>query len=210
MKSDISAYKSFIEAEKGQLINSNDLVVQEVKKMQQNQLNSDQQIKELSKELGEYKKIQSYVKAEILSEIKDIEIPYKYINTNVYLPDTGCIDVDIVRDSFVPMGSKVEFNDRWVSFSGTVGKQFNIDSLSMLNKLDVTIGYEKSKWYKKAEPTVTLNSYSPYSSVPYMNNLIVKEPKGRFIKKLVFGSILFSAGAVTNKIITNGFNQTNG
>ena len=73
--SNYSSLISYMEKEKEQMIQSNGLLVQEASIINQNLVSSTDKIKELSQEFNNYKKIQSDVKAEILSKIEGIVIP---------------------------------------------------------------------------------------------------------------------------------------
>lgn len=202
LRSDFDSVTTFTDKENDQLINSTNLLAQEVSEMNQNLLSSDEEIRKLSEELSKYKSIQSHVKAEILSEIRGIELPMTIIDREVptYISDSTFIHRDTISKYFTPIPSKVSFNDEWITFNATVGKSFTLDSLSMINKFDVTIGSKKEKWYNKSEPVVTLNSYSPYSSIPYVNNLVVEEPKGKILKKAITYAGIFTAGMLTNQL----------
>ena len=201
---DNQAMINYFEMEKEQLIQDRELLVQEVKTINQNVVSSDEEIKKLSKELSDYRVILSYTKAEILSEMKNIEIPYIVVDKPIYISDTGCTDNKIIKEHFIQVPSKVNFSDQWTSFSGTVGRDyFNLDSLSMLNKFDITIGErkvgKKLLVFNKYEPVVDLKSYNPYSSVPYMNNLTVEKRKNIGGKTLGY-AIVFMLGYATNKL----------
>lgn len=203
---DYRSMQAFHEGEKDQLISSYDLLAEEVKTINQNIVSSDEEIKKLSNDLKEYKSIQAYTKAEILSEIHGLEIGYTAPDTEiVYLPDTGCIDVEVVKENFIQIPQKVSFADDWISLDGTVTKKFILDSLSLLNKFDVTIGEKKTGKkllvFNKYEPVVELKSYSPYTSVPYINNITVEERKNKGIKRAGAFALVFVAGMLTPKII---------
>jgi len=201
--SNYSSLISYMEKEKEQMIQSNGLLVQEVSIINQNLVSSTDKIKELSQEFNNYKKIQSHVKAEILSKIEGIVIPIITIDKPIYLSDTGCTDNRIIKEKFIQIPSKVNFNDTWVSFNGTIGKQFTIDSLSMINKFDVTIGEKKVGKkllvFNKYEPIVELKSYNPYTTIPYVNNIIVDEKKGKIIKPITLIAVGFATGFLIRK-----------
>lgn len=196
--SDYSSLLSYMEKEKEQMIQSNDLLVQEISIVNQNLVSSTKKVKELSQQFDNYKKIQSHIKAEILSKIEGITIPVITIDKPIYLSDTGCTDNKIIKEHFIQIPSKVNFSDTWVSFNGTIGKQFTIDSLSMINKFDVTIGEKKvgkkMLIFNDYEPIVELKSYNPYTTIPYVNNIIVEEKKGKIIKPITLIAVGFATG----------------
>lgn len=201
--SDYFSLISYMEKEKEQMIQSNGLLVQEISIVNQNLVSSTKKIKELSQEFDNYKKVQSHVKAEILSKIEGIVLPVITIDNPIYLPDTGCTDNKIIKEKFIQIPSKVNFNDTWISFNGTIGKQFTIDSLSIINKFDVTIGEKKVGKkllvFNKYEPIVELKSYNPYTTIPYVNNIIVEEKKGKIIKPITLIAVGFATGFLIRK-----------
>jgi len=201
--SDYSSLLSYMGKEKEQMIQSNGLLVQEISIVNQNLVSSTKKIKELSQEFNNYKKVQSHVKAEILSKIEGIDIPILTVDKPIYLSDTGCTDNKIIKEKFIQIPSKVNFNDTWISFDGTIGKQFTIDSLSIINKFDVTIGEKKVGKkllvFNKYEPIVELKSYNPYTTIPYVNNIIVKEKKGKIIKPITLIAVGFATGFLIRK-----------
>jgi hypothetical protein len=200
-KEDYSSLISYMDKEREQLISSNNLLAQEVSIVNQNLVSSSNKIKELSNDFDDYKKVQSHVKAEILSKIEGITIPVITVDKPIYLSDTGCTDNKIIKEHFIQIPSKVNFSDTWVSFNGTIGKQFTIDSLSMINKFDVTIGEKKvgkkMLIFNDYEPIVELKSYNPYTTIPYVNNIIVEEKKGKIIKPIS----LIATGLVAGYLI---------
>lgn len=187
-----------MEKEKEQMIQSNGLLVQEISVVNQNLVSSTKKVKELSQQFDNYKKIQSHVKAEILSKIEGIVIPVVTVDKPIYLSDTGCTDNKIIKEHFIQIPSKVNFSDTWISFNGTIGKQFTIDSLFMINKFDVTIGEKKvgkkMLIFNDYEPIVELKSYNPYTTIPYVNNIIVEEKRGKIIKPITLIAVGFATG----------------
>jgi hypothetical protein len=58
---------------------------------------------------------------------------------------------------------------------------------------------EKEKWYKKSEPVVEMKSYNPYTSIPYLNNVVVKQPKSHW---LLSKPAMFVYGIATGLVIS--------
>lgn len=207
VSSDFDSVKNFMEQEKDQLIQTNGLMVQEIKTINQNLVSSDERIKELSKELSEYKEISSFTKAELLSEIKDITIEFEPDGTLViphYVPDTNCVPIDSVNKYYIQTPKKVRFSDQWVTFGATVNKNsLTLDSLSMINKFDITIGErvtgKKLLVFNKKEPVVDLKSYNPYTKVASLNNITVETKKAKPITKVLTAAGLIGIGFVAGK-----------
>lgn len=157
---------SFLEKERAELMTQRDMAVHSSIVMRQHLIQQDKAMKLLGGEFEKFKKLQSVVKAELLTEIKNIKVPY--VVDTVYNNDTAYIDTT----------NRFMLRDDWAMIDGRVMDNFVfIDSINFVNKFDVTVGYKKEKWFKKAEPVVVLNSYNPYTSVAYVNNIVVKEQK---------------------------------
>jgi hypothetical protein len=157
---------SFLEKENAQLISHRDMAVHESIRMRQHIISQDKAMNLLGKEFESFKKLQSVTKAELLTEIKNVKVPY--VVDTVYNKDTMYIDTT----------NRFMMNNEWASIDGRVFDNYVfIDSLRFVNKFDVAIGYKKKGLFKKAEPIVQLNSYNPYTTVPYVNNIVVKENK---------------------------------
>lgn len=205
---DYDAIVNYMENEKGQLISSNELLVQEIKTVNQNIVSSDEKIKELSEDLKEYKKINSYTKAELLTEIKGISVGYIPVQGEteyVYVPDTNCVPIDTLNKYYTQLPKGVEYKDDWISFNATAGKKlFTLDSMSIINKFDVTIGErvvgKKFLVFNKKEAVVDLKSYNPYTGVPYLNNIVVETKKTKPLTKLLTYAGIFGAGMITNQL----------
>lgn len=206
--SDYDSIVNYMENEKNQIMNSNDLVVQEMKTINQNLVSSDEKIKELSSELSEYKKINSYTKAELLTEIRGINVEYTLPEPSteyVYVPDTNCVPIDTLNKYYTQVPKKVSYNDEWMSFNGTVGlSKFSIDSLSLLNKFDITIGErvvgKKLLVFNKREAVVDLKSYNPYTGIPFLNNITVEPKKSKLLPKALSYAGIFFAGMIVQQL----------
>lgn len=181
LKEDFVSEKTFLENEKQQLMKERDLAVFDSEVQKQN-LISEKKAKELiGEEAEKYKKLHSFVKAELKTVIKGIDA--KYRDTVFFMIDRVLEEPEDTNMTFVP--KVFHYGDEWVNIDGTVKKRsVAIDSLTMINKFDVTIGWKKDGLFKKSKPVVELKSYNPYTSVPYVNNLVVKEKQKRpFLSK---------------------------
>lgn len=205
---DNQAIADFFELEKEQLMQDRNLLVQEIKTVNQNIVSSDDKIKELSEELKEYKKINSYTKAELLTEIRGISVGYIPVQGEteyVYVPDTNCVPIDTLNKYYTQLPKGVEFKDEWISFNATVGKKlFTLDSMKVINKFDVTIGErvvgKKFLVFNKKEAVVDLKSYNPYTGIPYLNNIVVEKKETKPLTKLLAYAGIFGAGMITNQL----------
>lgn len=181
---------SFTEQEQNETLDSDSLIVHELILMKQNIVDSKVANEMLREEFKGFKKFQSKVKAEMLTEISNITVEYTPLESEnelegITLSYGDYIHKDTVMANFVRIPRKIEMDCTWVSFYGTVGKNFTLDSLSVFNKFDVVLGYKKPdksfKFLRKSEPVLEFKSYNPYTSVPYINNLTVEKNNKSFL-----------------------------
>ena len=152
------------------------------------------------------------VKLESKSIVKDVELKYIYIHDTVYkerLVLNGELDTAFLNEHYLKIPAKVEMNNDWMSFNATIEKKFSIDSLSMYNKFDAYLGYKKPekplKFLRKSEPVLELRSYSPYTKVAYVNNIVVEDgKKGKF---LTSKPAMFLYGLGTGFILSKSINK---
>lgn len=199
------SYKATVNFHKGeaaQFKNSLDLKVADEFIMKQNIVSSEIANEQLKDEIKGFKNINSYMKMEVLEVIKNLEIKYSEANIKnpfegIILKDDEYLHKDDVAENFLrlPKTFKEESDSGWFYIAGVINKEsLTIDSLSMFNKFDATIGLKKSEkkfsWLRKKEPVVSLKSYNPYTKIVYVNNVVVDNDKGKV------GNILFSKPAM--------------
>ena len=186
MKTSYESIISFNEKENMQLKNSIDLKVSDAVVMKQKLTTNDIALRELKEELNGYKKLNSYLKTEVTTTIKNLEAKYNDLSKDqfdgVEIKDGSYIHVDEVDKHFLRVPKTFTTSSEWFTVHGTVKKQFTvIDSLSMFNKFDAIIGYKKPnkkfKLFRKKEPVVELKSYNPYTKINYVNNVVVSNNK---------------------------------
>lgn len=192
---------SFYEAEKNQFISRDSLRAQEIVDMRQNLVDEQTARVVLEKEFERFKSIKSHTRFESRFIIDTIQIVYSVPDTNILDMYDDYIPVDSVKKYFLQVPRHLKHTEDWFQFYGTVDvDHFMIDSLSVINKFDVTIGKKKSEkplsFLRKKELTVELVSYNPYSKTNYINNIVVEENK-----KNILAPISFSAGAATTFLI---------
>lgn len=204
----ISSYNAVIdfnEKENDQLKESLDLKVSDNFIMKQNVISEKVANQKFREELAEYKKINSYMKSEVVTSINNLEVKYKNLSKDQFdgidIKDGEYIHKDIVNKNFLRVPDTIYYNDDWMSLIGTINKQGAIiDSLYMFNKFDAVIGYKKPeknfKWLRKKEPVVELKSYNPYTKINYVNNVTVDNNKGK-VKNIFTSPIaLFAYGFI--------------
>ncbi len=212
-QSEHDAIMSFEENEKNALIKDNNLKAQEIVKMEQN-IVSERVAKEyVEKQFDGFRKIQSYMRVELLKSIKGIAIPFNEDPANEFngidLVDSSFVRIEDVEKNFMRVPKTISFYDEpWIQFDGKIVSAwggFEIDSLNVIDKLDAVFGYKKPdkkfKFFRRAKPVLELKSYSPYSSVPYVNNLTVKDNRSGLEKLLTSRAACFAYGFGVNTLI---------
>lgn len=181
---DVKAVNSFNEKEDDQVVKDTNLKVEDIELMKQNLMSEKAANELLKKEIESYKRIKSYVKAELVSAINNLRIDFSGAGEenipSTSLATDSTINLDTVNKYFVRVPKVFRHSDKqWFSLSGSVDKKgILFDTIQFINKFDVTIGYKKGKrFYNKSEPVVELKSYNPYTSVPYVNNIVVQQNK---------------------------------
>lgn len=211
LKAQYDAEKRFYEQEMLQLMDREKLAVQEAKEMNQNWINEAQARKILEKEYQSFKKIQSQTRAELITRLNNLEFVIQnsfdreHEFDGITIINDTCIHKDTVRSHFVRIPSLFSYKDTagWFSLSGqiTKNKTIFIDSLSLLNKFDATIGWKKPdksfKVFRKSEPVIELASYNPYTSIPYINNVVVEDSRSGLGKIFLSQPAIFVYGFIT-------------
>lgn len=197
LQKDAESMRNFYETEKNQLISRDSIKAQQLIDMEQNLMTEISAREILEEEFKRFKEINSHVRFESVTKIETLRVEYTNPNINILSDYTDYIPVDSVKKYFIQIPRDVVHQEQWFSFSGTVDKDhFMIDSMSFINKFDVTIGTKKSEkplaFLRKKEYTVELISYSPYSKVNYVNNIVIDDKKKNKLVPMAFG-----AGAIT-------------
>jgi hypothetical protein len=208
VKSSYETVLKYKEIEKQQLIKSDSLKAVEIKTIAQNQVSYADAIKHFEKEIKGFKRAQSLVKSEILTEIKGLSLDYDSTGgkfDGISINDSLYIHKDTVDAYFIRVPKNIDYSDDWLSFNATVDHKFKLDSLKTLNKLDIVIGYKKQEkplsFLRKKDPVVELKSYSPYSSVPYVNNVVFKEEKSKVSSIFTSRAAFFGYGFITSTVL---------
>lgn len=201
LKEEAQSISSFYEAEKNQQISRDSIQAQVIIDMQQNLVDEQTAMVLLKEEFERFKSIQSHVRFESITRVETLRVEYQHPDIDMLAGYEGFIPIDSVRKYFLQVPMDLVHNEDWFQFYGTIDRDhFMIDSLSFINKFDVTIGTKKSdkflSFMRKKEYTVELISYSPYSSVNYVNNIVVEDEKRNLVAPVSFG-----LGAATTFLI---------
>jgi len=212
MENSYESVINFKEAEKSQLKNSLDLKIEDSRVMQQHIISQDVALNQFKKEFKDYKKVNSYLKSEVISTIRGLEAKYDSVKKDdfagITIADGGYISKKDVAKNFLRIPANFEYKDEWLSLNGTVNKKSTtIDSLSMFNKFDAIIGYKKSDksfgWLRKKDPVVELKSYSPYTKITHVNNVVINDKKSKTKNILLSTPAVFIYGLIGGGILLN-------
>lgn len=195
LQRDAESLNNFYETEKLQQISRDSIEAHQMIDMQQNLMSEISARMILEEEFERFKEITSHVRFESVTKIETLRVEYTNPNIDILADYSQYIPIDTVKKYFIQVPRDVIHKEQWFSFGGSVdADHFMIDSLSFINKFDVTIGTKKSEksfaFLRKKEYTVELTSYNPYTSVNYVNNVIVDNEKKS--KALPFGVALGS------------------
>jgi len=198
LERDIDSQKNFYETEKNQLISRDSIQAKQLIDMKQNIMLETSAREVLEKEFERFKTISSHVRFESITRVETLMVAYNEPNINILADYTDYIPVDSVKKYFIQIPRELIYDDNWFEFYGTVDKDhFMIDTLSFINKFDVTIGKKKSDksfaFLRRKEYTVELVSYNPYTLVNYVNNIVVEKKD----KSPLSLPLAFSAGAIS-------------
>jgi len=204
---------AFKDGERNQIKKSLDLKVQDSFSMAQNIMTNEIALEQLKRELDGYKSITAYLKSEVTTTLRSLEAKYDTNGVDEFdgavFHDGNYLHKDYVSKNYIRVPRGFKYNDEWTKFSGTIRKGSTMmDSLSIFNKFDATIGYVKPdtmkwKWFKKPIPVVELNSYNPYTKINYVNNVVVKKDKTDVGNILLSKPAMFIYGLIGGKVLLN-------
>lgn len=202
LERDLKSTYNFLDIEKTQSISRDSVHAHDIKVMEQNIMSEEAARMLLEKEFERFKEIQSHVRSEITTRIDTFFIPYDSSTNDIILDYDGYMPIDTVRKYFVQIPKGVNYADTWLAFSGSIDSiGLSIDSMSMINKFDITIGWKKPdkpfKFLRRKQPIAEIVSYNPYTKVNYVNNIVVDKKTGNiFTSKAAFAIYGATAGII--------------
>lgn len=162
--------------------------------------------KELKEELKGYKDGSSLTETVISSVANDIiiEIHDTFYVDSVKLRSLGCECADSLLKEFRKKKVFYNFRDEWLNIVGhhTYNK-VSFDTISFRNEFDVIIGSKREKWYKRRNQVVELKSYSPYTEVVYVNNVVTKDSKTKYQRIFKSKPAYFFYGILGGFVLNN-------
>ncbi len=169
--------------------------VNDIKDQNQNQVATIEDIESIHAQMEDLKYINALIKTELHTKIQG-NIGYRY--DTVYLSNNmeEYIPRDSVKKYFLPKGTTASDSTLWYDINITLNDSLQIDSLKVRDKIDVILAYKKPKWWKLKEPVVRIQSYSPYTDIGYVNNLVVEDEKSKFAKIMTSKPMMVFYGSV--------------
>lgn len=202
-KNSYNALLEFERKEKDQLIQDKNLQASAIEQMNQNIVSQNEAMRYLGDQVEDYKRLTSYMKAELKTEIKNLKIDFSGGEIPPTVFNDSCVHVDTVKMNYTRIPRYFSISDQWSSISGSVDKSGIVfDSISFINKFDVTIGKKKTG-FMKSEPVIELKSYNPYTSIPYVNNIVVTGDKTLWFNTR---AAWFGYGFITSFVINKKIN----
>jgi hypothetical protein len=203
LKQTMESMTAYFEKEKESIFAGEELIAQDVKDMKQLFVSATKDLEFLKKQYSNFSRIESVIKTELTSSVTDVKIPI--VRPQIHFSDS-LIPRDIVNQFYIPKNSKSSYSDDWIDLAFTLGDSLSVDSIVTRNKIDAVIGWKKSEkslsFLRKKEPTVEIISYSPYSKIGYVNNLIVKDSESKFKKFIKSPPFLIGTGVLGGIIIS--------
>lgn len=124
------------------------------------------------------KKIKSQVKTITKLRIDSVYIEFK---------DTLLVTDTIYSKGVIRVPKRFEYGETYFNIKGIIlENKLLIDSLKLHNEMKLTIGNKRNGLFKKSTPIVKLTNTNPYMTTLDMNNVIIKNDKRFYEKKLFF------------------------
>lgn len=182
---------------------------QELAYQKQVLIDKDKDLQRLLLENSDLNKLNSQIKFESLTNIKNIQALYKdvkYLTDRIrsisILPNGDTVYIEKIDTIGVPFGTRFDKSDKWFNISGSIEKQgIEMDSLSIYNSYVITVGTKRKSLFKPSETHVELFNENPYTRTVSMNNIKVIEKKKWYQKGIVKFSGGFILGAATMFLI---------
>ncbi len=149
------------------------------------------------------KKLNSQIKVNFQTELKNVIAKYEtipgqdiFVHTTDTTHDTVLVQVPIG----VKFGTRFSTFDDWYHYSGSVTRNgLLMDSLNFTNKLTITVGKRREKWNKPLKSFVEVQSDNPYTNITGLNNVKVINKSDKVWNKPWFN---FLMGTATGTVLT--------
>lgn len=163
-------------------------------------ISKDKEIEKQLLENSNLKKLNSQIKINFETKIKNIIAEYEAkAGEPIYVYSTDTIHDTIPVPIGVRFGTRVKAHDQWYNFAGTIEKGgLSMDSLSFNNKFTITVGERREGIFKPLKSFVEVQSENPYTTINGLNNIKVIEKKSIWSKPW----FNFLLGTATGSILT--------
>jgi hypothetical protein len=139
--------------------------------------------------IKDLKKVSSQVRIKTETRVDSIFVPFVKTDT-----------IKINSENFVPQ--RFSLTNQHYSFDGvTKIDGILLDSVSFNGGLDVTIGYKKEGFFKKAKPIVAVDYDNPYINTTSLQNIVIKEDKKWYQKNGTWFGIGIGIGVIGTFLI---------
>ena len=153
----------------------------------------EERLKELN-----MKSVEENVKLTTRVEVLEREASFVKPPVIIY-KDTSYNNVDSTL-RYIQIPTSIKYEDKWASLYATVDYPKSMfDTISFISVPEITLGWQKQGFLKRAERTVIYTNENPYVTVLDMQNVIIEEPKKWWQTDVA----KVSAGIVAFEIVRN-------
>ena len=141
-------------------------------------------------EIDRLKKVKSQVIVSTITQIDSVFIPFEELSDSI--PAT----------EFIYVPKEFSLNTEWYSIKGSVlSSGVNLDSLSFMNKMKLTIGSKSQGLFKKPKPIVLLENENPYVKTIGLQNIVISNELKWYEKKSLWFGLGISTGILVPLLI---------
>ena len=131
----------------------------------------EERLKELN-----MKSVEENVKLTTRVEVLEREASFVKPPVIIY-KDTSYNNVDSTL-RYIQIPTSIKYEDKWANLYATVDYPKSMfDTISFISVPEITLGWQKQGFLKRAERTVIYTNENPYVTVLDMQNVIIEEPK---------------------------------
>ena len=146
------------------------------------------------------KKLKSQVRIRTVTELDSIFVPFVK-DSLITLHDTVFVDTTIYL-STIKVPQKFSLIDDYYTIAGKVKKDgLIVDSLKIFNQTNINIGLKSQGIFKKPLPVVMVEHTNPYVKTRGLGNIIIKDEKKFYDRKLFWLGVGLVGGITTTAII---------
>jgi len=146
------------------------------------------------------KKLESHVKVKTVTRLDSIFVPY--VKDSIVMKyDTVYMDTTTHLSS-ITVPKKFSLLDEYYSIGGRVEEDgVVVDSMKLFNTMNVNIGLQSQGLFKKPKPVVMVDYDNPYVSTLGLSNVVIKDHKKFYDRKLFWFGVGLISGATTTVLL---------